>query len=119
MITFQHLQDNGQIPANSFKVIDGKLHLDVGVLIGESVTTLNSPKLVEMLTKLLIGAYQAQTTYNLTALVGQRVNSFSEPMSGTNQFYPNMNPPGYYGTMQCTVVGLVPADINNITATFQ
>lgn len=119
MLNFQHLLTHGQIPANSFVVIDNKAYVDIGVLIGEPVSALTSPKVIEATLKLLIAANLAQTAYNLTAPVGQRVNSFPDPISGTNQVYGQMNPPGYYGTMQCSVIGLVPADINNVAAVFQ
>lgn len=119
MLTFQHLLDNGQIPANSFKTIEGKVYLDVGQLIEEPVSTLSSPKVVELAIKLLMSCNKAQAVYNNNALVGQRIGSFSDPVSGTAQQYLNVSPPGYYSTMQCTVVGLVPADINNVVAVFQ
>ena len=119
MLTFQHLLSNGQIPSGSFTVIDNKVYLDVGTLIGESVGSLNSARAIEMCLKLLLAGNLAQTNYNLTALVGQRLNSFSDPVSGTAQMYSNISPPGYYSTMQCTITGLIPAEINNVTAVLQ
>ncbi len=119
MLTFENVQANGQLPANSFQVIDGKVYINVGNLIGENVTALNAPKVIELCLKLLIACNNAQTTYNLTALAGQRLNSFSDPLSGTNQYYANASPPGYYATMQSTVIGLVPANIDETMPVYQ
>lgn len=118
-LTFEQVQNNGGLPVNSIVLVNGKPYVDVGVLIGESLTALSAPKVVEFAIKFLMAANKAQDVYNATALVGQRLGSFPAPVSGSNQYYSTVSPPGMYASIQCTVTGLVPADINNTVAVFQ
>lgn len=120
-LTFEQVQNNGGIPANSIILINGKPHIDIAVLIGESdtLTALSAPKVVEFAIKFLMACNKAQDIYNATAQVGQRLGSFPAPVSGSNQYYSTVSPPGMYASMQCTTTGLIPADINNAIAVFQ
>ncbi len=119
MLSFQHIQTNGRIPANSFTEISGKLYLDIGTFIGETGVTLSSPKVAEFIVKLHLAGFAAQTVYNLTAPLGQRLNIFTTPVSGSNQYFENLSPPGYYSSMQCTCQGLIPGNIDGVIAAIE
>lgn len=118
-LTFEQVQNNGGLPANSIVLINNKPHIDIGALMGENLTALNVAKVVEFSIKWLMACNKAQDVYNATALVGQRLGSFPAPISGSNQYYSNVSPAGMYASMQCNVTGLIPADIHNAIAVFQ
>ena len=119
-LTFEMVQNNGGIPADSIVLVGAYPHINIAALIGEDdLNSLSSPKVVEFAIKFLMACNKAQDIYNATALVGQRLGSFPSPVSGSNQYYATVSPPGMYASMQCSVSGLIPANIDGTVAVFQ
>ena len=78
-LNFNELNAEPLCPAGSFTVISGKVYLDVGVFIGETVDSLATPKVTELAVKLGRIGHAAQTTVNPARAVGSKVNTFQSP----------------------------------------
>ena len=78
-INFNELGAEPLCPSGSFIIISGKVYLDIGVFVGETVDTLAAPKVTELAVKLGRIGHAAQTTVNPTRAVGSKVNTFQSP----------------------------------------
>lgn len=78
-LNFDEMEAESLCPANSFVIINSKVYLDVGALIGESLTSLGDRKVTEMMVKLGRVGHAAQTTVNTSRTTGSRLNCFQAP----------------------------------------
>lgn len=102
-LNFNHPKTLGVTTQDIFTIISGKAYLDLSLLNGKNITALDSQDLIDSCYKLFNLCYLTQEKFNLTAVTGSRIASFSSPFSGTAQYYANINPPGNYVQMQQTL----------------
>lgn len=104
----------GATTSDFFEVINSKVYLNVGLICGETISDLNSAKLIKTLVKLYELCYNTQEKYNLTAVAGTRLAVFTGLSSGLTQYYSTMTPPGYYSPMTGNLSVLIPADFTQV-----
>lgn len=78
-LNFNELSAEPLCPSGSFTIVSGKVYLDIGAFIGETVDTLAAPKVTELAIKLGRVGHAAQTTANPTRAAGSKVNTFQSP----------------------------------------
>lgn len=81
-LTWQQLETASNL-ANLFTVVNGKLMIDVSVLLGSDISQKSQTGVVEALFKLREVAAKAQETVNVGQLVGNRLQAFPPSTSGT------------------------------------
>lgn len=101
-------QVNTAIGSNAISVSGGTVVIDVSVVLGDSITSLNDMKVVEFVYKLLVRCYNAQITANV-GLTSNTLSSFSSPSYSSVQDQNGLDPT-MDATMMCTV--RVPLDTN-------
>ncbi len=79
-LTFQKLQAVAGVPADTFKVVSGKVLIDATNLIGEIVDELTDEKVTEVAFKLLDIGRKAQIVYNAGKTTGL-IQSFPDEIS--------------------------------------
>jgi len=110
-LTFNELGAEPLCPAGSFTIISGKVYLDVGVFIGETVDTLATPKVTELVVKLGRVGHAAQTTTNPARATGSRINTFQPPSFSPPQIVNSVITARISVTAQANL-GVNPNDVN-------
>ncbi|HEY9853314.1 MAG TPA: hypothetical protein V6D28_27830 [Leptolyngbyaceae cyanobacterium] len=119
MLTAQDVLINGSVDASTFEIINSKLYLNVGALIGQGVNSLTNPCIDDLYLKLHLALWRSQTAYNASKPAGQRINSWFEPSSGSAQYYSNLTPAGFYAAWSCQSNFLVPSNVDSVVAVLQ
>lgn len=118
-ISPQDILTNGQVPTGSFLLLSGKVYMDLGALIGQTVGSLGDAVMPEVALKLHMGCWNAQNTYNAVKPQGQRLNVWQAPVSGSSQYYSSGVPAGYYQNWNFQGNVLIPANLNEVVGVFQ
>lgn len=77
-LTFLELSEAGN---NCCVVVDGKVYIDVSLLTGDTISSLNDQNVLEMLAKLLKAGYEAQEERNESLASGLKLGAISPPSS--------------------------------------
>lgn len=112
-LNFNELNAEPLCPTDSFILINGKVYLDIGVFIGENVTSLATPKVTELAIKLGRVGHAAQTTVNPTRPTGAKVNVFQLPSFSPPQIVGGVLAARISVTAQGNL-GVNPDDINPV-----
>ena len=118
-LSAQDLLTNGGIPANSFVISNSKVMMDVGVFIGQNVSTLTDTVIPEVYLKFHMAALKAQVVYNLTRPTGQKIAVWFDPVSGSSQYMSDVSPAGYYSSWNLQANVLVPSNVDSVIAVYQ
>lgn len=118
-LTFNHPRTLGATTSDFFVIINSKVYLDCGAICEETISTLDSTRLIETITKLYDLCYSTQEKYNLTAPAGSRLVVFSGLSSGMTQYFATMTPPGYYSPMTGNLSILLRTDFTNVFPQYQ
>jgi hypothetical protein len=116
-LSFTNLNALSDIPDTTFQLVNGRVMCDVGLLIGETVSTLATERFTEFAYRVLFLGRKAQVVHNDSSTpptpAGQRINSFSNPGFST----PTSDAAGaLFTTSSITITARMPVVNTSITS---